>query len=96
MSVQAVPFWQSIRNAVLGYAIVPDHPPQRIRITESESRTLPANVREIRVFSGGAWVSSLGEDSLLYEGQSMILKRNPGSIAVTASGRKPVVLELLP
>ena len=96
MSVQAVPFWQSIRNMISGQTSVRDDSPRRIRITEHEARTLPSNVREIRVFSGGAWVSSLGEDVVLCEGQALSLGAKDTSVVVTSTGCKPVVLELLP
>ena len=96
MSVQAVPFWQSIRNVITGPILFPDDPDQRIRISQGEVRTVPPRVGEIRVFSGGAWVSSPGQNALLYEGQSLKLHNNQGSVAVTSIGRRPVVLELLP
>ena len=95
MTTQAVPFWQSIRTIISGQALVHDDSPRRIRITEHEARALPGGVRQIRVFSGGAWVSSFGENVLLYEGQSLLLGDKQGSVAVTAIGRRPVVLELL-
>ena len=96
MSAQAVPFWQSIRTLIWGQHIIQADSPRRMRITEREIRTLPDHVREIRVFSGGAWVSWLGEDIRLYPGQSLSLEHVVASVAVTTIGREPVVLELLP
>ena len=95
MSTQAIPFWQSIRNAFLGRPRLDHVASRRIRVTEDEARLLPQDARAIRVFSGGAWVSHRGQDFVLREGQTLSLCDDHDGAVVTSIGRQPVVLEFL-
>lgn len=67
--------------------------PERLTITEKQSYTLPRDVTSIRVLSGTAWVSHLGDNILLYRGQTMRFKPEH-LVVVTSAGFKSVTLEL--
>lgn len=98
MSTQTLPLWQSIKQALTGQPARPTndyHTQRRIRITEHEVRTLPPGTYKIRIHSGSAWVSWKGQDFVLREGETMRLRCQRHSAVVTATGRQPVVLELL-
>ena len=67
--------------------------PERLIVSEKQSYTLPREVSQIRVLSGTAWVSYLGNNILLYRGQKMHFKPEH-MVVITAAGFKAVQLEL--
>jgi hypothetical protein len=67
--------------------------PERLIIGEKQSYTLPREVTRIRVLSGTAWVSHLGNNILLYRGQTMQFKPEHLTV-ITTAGFKAVQLEL--
>ncbi len=63
-------------------------------ITEIENvYTLPKTVTAVRVLSGQAWVTLLGEDIILYQGESTLLKPGNDGAIVSSLSDSPLVLE---
>jgi hypothetical protein len=63
-------------------------------ITEIENvYTLPKTVTAVRVLSGRAWVTLLGEDIILYQGESTLLKPGNDGAIVSSLSDSPLVLE---
>ncbi len=87
--------WPWINNGNSPPEALAANPQRRIRITENETRKLPQNAHQIRVFAGGAWVSSLHTNNVLHQGQSLTLGRKHEDVVVTAAGRQPLVLEII-
>jgi hypothetical protein len=85
-------FWQSFKRAINGEHFNEDA--RRVTVREADAYTLPADVHHIRVLTGGAWVSHLREDIILYPGQSMQLHPERDAVVVTAIGCEPVMLEM--
>jgi hypothetical protein len=67
--------------------------PERLIVGENQSYTLPREVTRIRVLSGTAWVSHLGNNILLYRGQTMHFKPEHLTV-ITPAGFRSVQLEL--
>lgn len=67
--------------------------PERLIVGEKQSYTLPREVTSIRVLSGTAWVSYLGDNILLYRGQTMNFKPEH-MVVITPAGFRAVQLEL--
>jgi hypothetical protein len=55
--------------------------------------TLPKAVTAVRVVSGRAWVTLLGEDIILYQGERAALKPDHYGAVVSALGDNPLILE---
>ncbi len=89
-------WWQILKDTLNGMPEMPERQEcyQRVMIRESEACTLPAEVQEIRVARGGAWVSHLREDIVLYAGQTLRFQPDGHTIVVTALGRDLLELEL--
>jgi hypothetical protein len=68
--------------------------PERVTVNEKQSYTLPREVTSIRVLSGTAWISHLGDNILLYRGQTMQFKPEH-LVVITSAGFRPVQLELI-
>lgn len=67
---------------------------QNIHITEIEDvYMLPKKVTAIRVLSGHAWVTLLGKDIILRQGESTALKPGNDGAVVSSLGNKPLILE---
>jgi quercetin dioxygenase-like cupin family protein len=69
---------------------------ERTIIEAHQAAALPHPTRQIRVLSGRAWVSYLGQDAVLNEGQVLAVEPGQDWVVVTALEGKPVELELLP
>jgi hypothetical protein len=71
-----------------------DHNQREITLRYKDAYIIPADVQEVRVTAGRAWLSVRGDDVVLGRGQRFSLGSNRGTVVVTALGRKPVSLEL--
>lgn len=89
-------WWQFLKDALNGTPEMPERREcyRRVTILDSEALTLPAEVSEIRVVRGGAWVSHLREDIVLYGGQTLQLQPDNFTVVVTALGREALELEM--
>jgi hypothetical protein len=90
-------WWRSIRKVLAGGGGAPDRQQcwQRVTIRETDAFTVPDGARRLRVAYGGAWVSHLREDIILYAGQ--VLHLNPldrEGVVVTAVGHQALELEI--
>jgi hypothetical protein len=90
-------WWQSIKHLLAGTGKTPQRQDcsQRVIICEMDAFTVPDGAYKLRVVYGGAWVSHLREDIILYAGQVLHLNSNDREgVVVTAVGHQPVELEI--
>ncbi len=93
MAVQTANFWQFVKRAFIGNA-GSQSTIKQVLISECDSYTLPCRTQQIRVLSGGAWVSVASEDMILAKGETLTLRADRENVVVTAISRKPLQLEL--
>ena len=94
MAAHVVNLWQSAKDAFTGGA-EPQANAERVTVTEDQAYTLPHDTRYIRVLMGGAWISIMGEDLVLTEGEALKLRPDHQGVVVTAIGHRPLRLEML-
>ena len=93
MAVQSANFWQFVKRAFTGNA-APQPNIRQVLISERDTYTLPRRTQQIRVLSGGAWVSVEAEDMILNKGETLTLRADREGVIVTALSRKALQLEL--
>jgi hypothetical protein len=67
----------------------------RVVLVENELYRLEAPFRQIRVVSGTAYVSHNGRDNVMGKGQTQNFNTHVDFALVSASGNKPLIVEIL-
>ena len=86
-------FSQMMNFALLG--AVPTAPlTERLTVKENQHYTVSNPITSIRVLSGSAWISYLGQDIVLKRDETLEIEPHRDIAVVTSLGHKPVELEL--